>query len=213
MYGSQVTRNRGQVENCCDVPDRRRFSRFLLPACGRGTPAKVALACATLLVCAAAPVEAQTSWGAGVAFTSQDPLGPGLQASGYFALPALPRLRLGTDFTYYRPATDSMTLAGQSFGLRFRMWELSTNLQYLFVSQPAVSVYGLGGVSMSRLTSASLPAENAGRMTSTVPGLGVNAGAGIELPLGFGALFGEGRYLVVAGQDRYTLGAGIRIRR
>jgi hypothetical protein len=161
----------------------------------------------------AAPASAQSSFGAGFVHTDQNPLGPGFNLNAYVTLPAARSVRVGVDFTYFRSAVDTLTLFGESFDFRLRLWELSTNLHYRFVRLGATSVYGLGGLGISRFTGATVGTGDAEVSPVPFTRLGGNLGGGIEIPLGFGAVYGEARHIVVPDhRNRYTVGTGIRIR-
>ncbi len=157
--------------------------------------------------------DAQIRVGGGVVYTDLDPWNLGLQGNGYFALPNLPQLRIGGDFTYYLPESEGLSVPGVgSARVEQRLLALNGNAQFHLLTQEQFSLYGLGGVNWTRVSvsaSSNLPDVPTGE--SSEARVGANLGGG-ELNLGFGVLYGEAKS-ILAGDDwsRIVLGAGIRI--
>jgi opacity protein-like surface antigen len=157
--------------------------------------------------------EAQLRVGGGVVWTDLDPLGLGFQVNGYMGVPDLfPGLRLGGDITYYLPESERVTVPGLgSFESELSLLALNANAQLHLLTQDQLSVYALGGLNFSR-ASVSVSVPGFGSESDSETKLGLNLGGGAEFLVGFGALYGEAKY-VVAGDDwaRVVLGLGIRI--
>jgi opacity protein-like surface antigen len=167
---------------------------------------------AVLLACSSSFASAQTSFGAGVVYTDLDPLGLGFQVNAYVAAPTLaPRLRIGGDFTYYLPEKESESFMGEQFEAELSMFEINGNVLYDLVAQQAMSVYGLAGLNVSR-ASASFSITGLGSESESETKIGLNVGGGAQFNVGFGAIYGEAKY-VVASDDwgRVVFGAGVRI--
>jgi hypothetical protein len=137
----------------------------------------------------AAPAAAQTAVvGGGAIFTDADWAEFGVQGGAYVGLGAiLPGLRVGGDLELYLGVDDGSFLA------------LNGNAQYLFLMGPGLNAYALAGLGWGRYS-------NGGSITD----LGFNLGAGMELPLTFGDLYGEVK-AVTGDFDRLVLGVGVRI--
>jgi opacity protein-like surface antigen len=172
------------------------------------------LLAAVLFVCGSASASAQTTFGGGLVFTDLDPLGLGFQVNAYVGVPAvLPGLRIGGDFTYFLPEKESVNFGGELFEAELNLWEVNGNVQYDFLRQEQLSVYGLGGVNISRVSGDFVLGDIASGSESDTK-VGLNLGAGLQIPVGFGAIYGEAKY-VVADDDmsRFVFGAGVRIGR
>ncbi len=137
----------------------------------------------------AAPTAAQsTVVGGGAILTDADWLDFGLQGGAYVGLGnVLPGLRIGGDVELYLGVDDGSFLA------------INGNAQYLFLMGPGLNAYALGGIGYGRLS-------NGGTWTD----IGLNIGAGMELPLTFGELYGEVK-AVTGDFDRLVLGVGVRV--
>jgi hypothetical protein len=137
----------------------------------------------------AAPAAGQsTVVGGGAIFTDADWVDFGLQGGAYLGLGAVvPGLRVGGDLELYLGVDDGSFLA------------LNGNAHYLFLMGPGLNAYALAGVGYGRLSNG-----------TSVTDLGFNLGAGMELPLTFGELYGEVK-AVTGDFDRLVLGVGLRI--
>lgn len=176
----------------------------------------IALLIAALAVSmvSAQSADAQIRVGGGVVYTDIDPWNLGLQGNGYFALPNLPQLRIGGDFTYYLPESEGINVPGVGNArVEQGLLALNGNAQFHFLTQEQFSLYALGGVNWTRVSisaSSDLPEIPTGEESEAR--VGANLGGGGELNLGFGVLYGEAKS-ILAGEDwsRIVLGAGIRI--
>jgi hypothetical protein len=153
---------------------------------------KNALVCLVAVVgmaAIAAPTDAQsTAIGGGVIFTDAEGLDIGLQGGAYVGLGNVLRgLRVGGDLELYLGVDEGSFLA------------LNGNAQYFFLMSPGLDAYALAGVAYGRFS-------NGGSFTD----VGLNVGAGMELPLTFGDLYGEVK-AVTGDFDRLVLGVGVRI--
>lgn len=171
------------------------------------------LVAASLLLCAIGQAAGQNSFGAGLVYSNQSPQGLGFQLGGYRPVQMLQGLRFGADFTYYLPAADSLTFFGHTFDYTARLWELNGNLQYHFAAWSRLSPYSLGGINVSRRAIASASSGDTVATPQSLTMFNGAVGAGIEVAMGPGVFYGEGRYLVAPGRRRSALGFGVRIRR
>jgi hypothetical protein len=148
----------------------------------------VCLAAAVAFAVVAAPAAAQsTAVGGGAILTDADWLDFGLQGGAYVGLGnVLPGLRVGGDLELYLGVDDGSFLA------------LNGNAQYFFLLGPGLNAYGLAGIGYGRLSNG-----------TSFTDVGLNVGAGMELPLTFGDLYGEVK-LVTGDFDRLVLGVGLR---
>lgn len=174
----------------------------------------VAVVALTIGLVAAPKADAQISVGGGLVFTDLDPLGLGFQVNGYYGLPdVMPGLRVGGDLTYYLPETQRQTFLGESFEASLNLFELNSNAQLHFLTQEQFSVYGLGGLNFTRISS-SVTVPGLGSESASDTKLGFNLGGGGEFNAGFGAVYGEVKYVIQGdNMERIVLGAGVRIRR
>jgi hypothetical protein len=153
---------------------------------------KNAIVCLVAVVGMAAfagSVTAQTAViGGGAIFTDAEGLDFGVQGGAYLGLGAVvPGLRIGGDVELYLGVDDGSFLA------------LNGNAQYLFLRGPGLNAYALAGVGYGRSSNG-----------ATFTDVGLNVGAGMELPLTFGDLYGEVK-AVTGDFDRLVLGVGVRI--
>lgn len=159
------------------------------------TTLAAALCAATVIGTSAA--SAQTVIGAGLAFTDADPFDLGIQVNAYIPIAAVPGLRVGGDFTYYLPQDD------------FNFFAINGNGQYYFMATPELSLYGLGGISFSRLSVDidEIPGFDGSASNTDI---GINIGVGLEFMVGFGTIFGEAK-IVTGDHDRIGIAGGVRI--
>jgi hypothetical protein len=166
----------------------------------RRIPFLAAAVCAAALVGAPGASAQQTAVGAGLAYTDLDPFGLGIQVNGYVPIAAIPGLRVGGDFTYYLPESESFN--GQS--LDMNLFAINGNAQYFLMAAPEFGLYGLAGLSLARVSVSFM-----GQSESETE-MGLNLGIGGEFTVGFGAIFGEAK-LVTGDADRIVIAAGVRI--
>jgi opacity protein-like surface antigen len=161
--------------------------------------------CSAALVGTTQASAQQAVVGGGLTFTDIGDFDLGLQVNGYLPLEAVPGLRLGGDFTYFLPQSESFM--GASISANF--FAINANAQYFFVTGDEFNLYGLGGLSIGRFSiSGSEPGY--GRESVSNTEMGLNLGGGGEFATGFGAIFGELK-LVTGDYDRFTIAAGVRV--
>jgi hypothetical protein len=130
MHGAHATGRSKSHDDSRNTPDGSGARPEHNVARARTRWFDIPLAAIAVLTFVAAPASAQSSFGAGFVHTDQNPLGPGFNLNAYVTLPAARSVRVGVDFTYFRSAVDTLTLFGESFDFRLRLWELSTNLRW-----------------------------------------------------------------------------------
>jgi opacity protein-like surface antigen len=162
-----------------------------------------------LLVLTIAPANAQSLAGhAGLSFTDRDPFGLAVHGGVLTAVAGTPQLRLGGNFAFYLPQTESDDTWGTSVNYRLTMFELNGLAQYQIPLGEALTGYGLGGLNITRLSDR-LTVGTDSQSDSAVK-MGLNLGAGIEIPAAAGALYVEAR-LITGDWDRMVLGGGYRV--
>jgi hypothetical protein len=167
----------------------------------RKIPLFAAAVCAASLMGAPAASAQQTVVGGGVVYvTDVEGFDLGFQVNGYLAIAAVPGLRVGGDFTYYLPHKE--TFGSES--ITVNLMAFNGNAHYFFMSTPEMGLYGLGGLSLARISASFM-----GQSESDTE-MGLNLGIGAEFHLGFGALYGEAK-MVTGDADRIVVGGGIRI--
>jgi hypothetical protein len=157
------------------------------------------MVCALALIGAPAASAQQTVIGGGIVYTDLGEFDLGFQVGGYLAIGAIPGLRVGGDFKYYLPQSE--TLMGETWDVD--LMAFNGNVHYFFMSTPELGLYGLGGLSLARM-SVSFPG---GSESDTE--MGLNVGIGTEFNIGFGLLYGEAK-LVTGDADRIVVGGGLR---
>lgn len=175
---------------------------------------KRVLFAALLLIGGSSYASAQTTLGGGLVYTDLDPLGLGFQVNAYFGVPtAAPGLRLGGDFTYYLPGSRRQSFLGEMIESDLNVFELNGNAQYAYIEQEDLLVYGIGGLNLSR-ASTTISITGLGSDSDTETKIGLNVGGGAEVGVGFGAFYGEAKYVIASdGWGRIVLGAGLRFDR
>jgi len=158
----------------------------------------VTAVCAATVIGAGAASAQQTVIGGGVAFTDADWVDFGFQVNAYVPIGAVPGLRVGGDFTYYLPQDD------------INFFAINGNAQYYFMSTPELALYGLAGISFSRISIDIDLGNDFFDVSGSDTDIGVNIGIGLEYPVGFGALYGEAK-VVTGTYDRIGLAGGVRI--
>lgn len=119
----------------------------------------------------------------------------GIRVDGYY--PINPDIRVGGDFVFYFPKSDS--------GVDMTVWELNFNGNYIFLQEDELTLYGLAGIN---ITGISISSDNFSDSDSEI---GLNLGAGVEYPLDFADLFGEFKFGGIGGDaDQFVLGGGLR---
>ena len=137
--------------------------------------------------------DAQTiTAGGGVGYGSKSE-DANFQVNLYYRLPTLP-LRIGGDVGFAKPEDDLTQI------------ESNVNLHLMAVDSELLSLYTITGLNIlhARLSE--------GDETFTDTDTGFNVGAGAELGLGFGRIFGEAKYILgTEREEQVVLGAGVRI--
>jgi opacity protein-like surface antigen len=150
----------------------------------------------------------QTAVGVGIVYASDiGDFDLGFQVNGYVALEQVPGLRIGGDFTYYLPQSESESWMGETVEWSMNLFAINVNAQYFFLNSEEFGLYGLGGLSFARL-SASLSGLGESDSDSNTE-MGVNLGGGGEFRTGFGSVFGELKF-VTGDYDRTVLAVGVR---
>ncbi|MDX1639871.1 MAG: outer membrane beta-barrel protein [Balneolaceae bacterium] len=103
------------------------------------------------------------------------------------------------DFGFYFPHEQN--------GFKQTVWELNFNGNYLFYSEDALTLYGLGGINITNISFEQSTQGITGSGDSSE--FGLNVGGGLEYGLDFGNLFAELKY-VLSDADQLALGAGVR---
>jgi len=158
----------------------------------------VTAVCAATVIGAGAASAQQTVVGAGVAFTDAEWVDFGFQVNAYVPIGAVPGLRVGGDFTYYLPQDD------------INFFAINGNAQYYFMATPELALYGLAGISFSRISIDIDLGDDFFDFSGSDTDIGINIGIGLEYPVGFGALYGEAK-IVTGTYDRIGLAGGVRI--
>lgn len=160
----------------------------------------IAAVCAAAVIGTSAASAQQTVVGGGLAFTDLGEFDLGFQVNAYVPIAAVPGLRVGGDFTYYLPQSE--TFLGESIDANF--FAINGNAQYYFMAAPELALYGLGGLSFGR-ASFSVAGES-----DSDTDIGINIGIGLEFMVGFGTLYGEAK-VVTGDYDRIGIAGGVRI--
>ncbi|GAA5523272.1 hypothetical protein LQ318_15465 [Aliifodinibius salicampi] len=160
----------------------------------------------TVLLCSAfiwtVTVEAQEiRAGGGVGYGSKSE-NVNFNVSLYYSLPDLP-IRVGADVGYSVPEKNAQS--------RFDQIEGNINGHLMAVDEEIFSLYGLTGLNIMHHRFKYDP-DGAASFTESDTNLGINAGAGAELDMGFGRTYGEAKYII--GRDdvsQLILGLGVRV--
>ncbi|MEX0773090.1 MAG: hypothetical protein WEB89_09165 [Balneolales bacterium] len=166
---------------------------------------KTNLCLTTLLLClglmTATEANAQVKAGGGLAYGSEVTK-LGIQANGYYTIPANEQIRAGLEFTYFFPESYE---GGSS-----RISEFNVNGNYFFYEEDEISAYGLAGI--SHITSSVSWDETSFSGAGGASGswTGINLGGGAEYEAGFGSLYGELKF-VLSTYDQLVLSVGTRI--
>lgn len=118
------------------------------------------------------------------------------QVNAYYSIPNLP-LRVGGDVGFSKPEDNLTQIDGNA------------NVHLMLLDKEMISIYGLTGLNVLY----NKFSGDGSSVSNTYTGL--NAGAGLELGLGFGRAFGEVKYII--GRDipnddeQLIIGAGIRV--
>lgn len=128
---------------------------------------------------------------------------PGIQVNGYYAIPAVEKLSVGGDLSFFLPHKHP--------GWKESIWELNLNAHYSLYKQEKVDLYGLAGINITgykvKYTGDSF---YTGASASTSKG-GLNIGGGAQTNVGFGKLYGEIKYAVISDIGHLVLTAGVRL--
>lgn len=162
----------------------------------------------TVLMLSSTDSQAQVQAGGGLVYGNMDSFDLGIQANAFFVLPAAPQVRLGGDFTYYLPQSETEAFGGSRVSGTANFFALNPVVHYTFVEADDFSAYGLGGLSLAR---ASVSFSGGGQTVSdSNSDVGLNVGAGAGLSAGPGFVYGELK-LVTGDFDRIVFGAGYRV--
>ncbi|MEX0778347.1 MAG: hypothetical protein WD491_11495 [Balneolales bacterium] len=150
---------------------------------------------------AATEANAQIKAGGGLAYgTNIERLG--IQANGYYTIPANEQIRAGLEYTYFFPESYD---GGSS-----RFSEFNINGNYLFYEEDEISAYALGGINHSTSSVNVDGNEFFGGMSTSGSSTGLNIGGGAEYLADFGSLYGELKF-VISDFDQLVLSVGTRI--
>ncbi len=151
---------------------------------------------AVMLLFSTVSLKAQTiTAGGGVGYGSKSE-DFNFQVNAYYSIPNLP-LRIGGDVGFSKPEDNLTQIDGNA------------NVHLMLINKEAVSLYGLTGLNVL------YNKVSVGDVSQSETYTGLNAGAGLELGLGFGRAFGEVKYII--GRDipnddeQLVIGAGIRV--
>lgn len=191
------------------VSDHFFATEPMMAFCMRGTLfALLSAVCASVLLLPASASAQRSVIGGGVVYTDLEPFDAGLQVNGYLALPAVRRLSVGGDATYYLPPSWSEQLGGTIMESDGNLLAFNANVRYHLVAAAPLHIYALSGLNIARWN-VSASAAGTGEAGSATE-LGLNLGGGIELGIGFGRLYGEAK-LVTGELDRLVAAVGIRL--
>ncbi len=156
---------------------------------------------ALLCVAGVSNLHAQFNGGVGLLYGTQIDQ-PGIQVNGYYALPAVDKLSVGGDLSFYFPHKTGV--------VKNSMWELNINGHYSFYNQSKADVYGLAGLNITGWKSKYNGNQyyNGGSVSGSKGGL--NIGGGAQAGVGFGKIFGEVKY-VISDYDHVVFTAGVRL--
>ncbi len=149
-----------------------------------------------MLLLSAVSLKAQTiTAGGGVGYGSKSE-DFNFQVNAYYSIPNLP-LRIGGDVGFSKPEDNLTQIDGNA------------NVHLMLIDKETVSLYGLTGLNVL------YNKVSVGDVSQSETYTGLNAGAGLELGLGFGRAFGEVKYIIgrdIPGDDeQIVIGAGIRV--
>lgn len=116
------------------------------------------------------------------------------QVNIYYRLPTLP-LRIGGDVGFSKPEDDLTEI------------ESNVNLHFMVVDTELLSLYTITGLNVLHWR-----ANPEGMDSMSDTDIGFNLGAGAEIDLGFGRVFGEAKYVLGSErEEQLVLGAGVRV--
>lgn len=149
-----------------------------------------------MLLFSVVSLQAQTiTAGGGVGYGSESE-DFNFQVNAYYSIPNLP-LRVGGDVGFSKPEDNLTQIDGNA------------NVHLMLINKEAVSLYGLTGLNVL------YNKVSVGDVSQSETYTGLNAGAGLELGLGFGRAYGEVKYIIgrdIPGDDEQIIvGAGIRV--
>lgn len=134
----------------------------------------------------------------------------GIQVNGYYSI--TPEIRIGGDFTFYFPKSQSFENFFDEIEVETSVTELNINGHYLFINESDLIVYGLAGINITRFSekiseSGFADEEFSGSET------GLNLGAGLEYALDFANFYAEAKLANLGGDaGQFVLGAGLRFK-
>ncbi len=148
-----------------------------------------------LALCAGHSVSAQeeTRIGALLAYgTEIENLGIGANAE----FPVMEKMTISPSLIYYLPKDE--------MGIKINWFEVNGNVNYYFVDQDGLGVYGLGGLNYSSVK------VSAGGYSISDGQVGLNLGAGANFDIGSSVLpFAELKYVIMNG-GQLVLAAGVK---
>jgi len=153
-------------------------------------------------------VGAGLAFGSGVGYSGDLDNDLGLRVDGYYGI--TPEIRIGGDFTFYLPkSVEQTTFGGTTIETTSTVWELNLNGHYIFYDEDNLSIYGLGGINITGLSTES---EGGGSSQSNSNSeAGLNLGGGLDYGMDFGTIFGEVKLGNLGGDaDQFVIGAGVR---
>ncbi len=125
----------------------------------------------------------------------------GIQASGVYPLLEEQGIDLAADISIY--FQDSPP------GVDFSLFAINANGHYNFSASETLMAYALAGLNFA-FGEAGLDFGEFGSASSSFSDVGLNLGAGVELAIPFGYVYGEGK-VVAGGIGQLVVSGGIRI--